>query len=150
MGLQRTGRIVTAAAALLAVTFIAFATSGITFIKLFGLGLALAVLMDATVVRALLVPAFMKLAGDANWWAPSWMRRIHERFGILGVRGSPVRTGRRARGGSRAGVATQGARPGLTGRPRVSGHSPSQCEVNGHTALHDRVLVRARWPSCWG
>ena len=82
MGLQRTGRIVTAAAALLAVTFIAFATSGISFIKLFGLGLALAVLMDATIVRALLVPAFMRLAGDANWWAPAWMRRIHERFGL--------------------------------------------------------------------
>jgi len=82
MGLQRTGRIVTAAAALLSVTFIAFATSGITFIKLFGLGLALAVLMDATIVRALLVPAFMRLAGNANWWAPNWMRRIHERFGF--------------------------------------------------------------------
>lgn len=82
MGLQRTGRIVTAAAALLAVTFLAFATSGISFIKLFGLGLALAVLMDATIVRALLVPAFMRLAGDANWWAPGWMRRIHDRFGL--------------------------------------------------------------------
>jgi RND superfamily putative drug exporter len=82
MGLQRTGRIVTAAAALLAVTFLAFATSGISFIKLFGLGLALAVLMDATVVRALLVPAFMRLAGDANWWAPGWMRRIHDRIGL--------------------------------------------------------------------
>ncbi len=82
MGLQRTGRIVTAAAGLLAVTFIAFASSGITFIKLFGLGLALAVLMDATIVRALLVPAFMGLAGDANWWAPAWMRGIHDRIGI--------------------------------------------------------------------
>ena len=82
MGLQRTGRIVTAAAALLAVTFLAFATSGISFIKLFGLGLALAVLMDATVVRALLVPAFMRLAGDANWWAPGWMRRIHDHIGL--------------------------------------------------------------------
>jgi RND superfamily putative drug exporter len=82
VGLQRTGRIVTAAAALLAVTFIAFATSDITFIKLFGLGLALAVLMDATLVRATLVPAFMKLAGDANWWAPAWLRRVHDRFGF--------------------------------------------------------------------
>ena len=82
MGLERTGRIVTAAAALLAVTFIAFATSDITFIKLFGLGLALAVLMDATLIRATLVPAFMQLAGDANWWAPAWMRRIHDRFGF--------------------------------------------------------------------
>ena len=82
LGLERTGRIVTAAAALLAVTFLAFATSGITFIKLFGLGLALAVLMDATLIRATLVPAFMKLAGRANWWAPAWMRRIHDRFGF--------------------------------------------------------------------
>ena len=82
LGLERTGRIVTAAAALLAVTFLAFATSGITFIKLFGLGLALAVLMDATLIRATLVPAFMKLAGRANWWAPAWMRRIHDRIGF--------------------------------------------------------------------
>ncbi len=81
-GLEQTGRIVTAAAALLAVTFLAFATSGVTFIKLFGLGLAMAVLVDATIVRATLVPALMKLAGDANWWAPTWLRRVHDRFGI--------------------------------------------------------------------
>ncbi len=81
-GLERTGRIVTAAAVLLAVTFVAFATSGVTFIKLFGLGLALAVLMDATVVRATLVPALMKLAGEANWWAPAPLRRFQERFGL--------------------------------------------------------------------
>jgi RND superfamily putative drug exporter len=82
VGLERTGRIVTAAAALLSVTFLAFATSDISFIKLFGLGLALAVVMDATVVRATLVPAFMRLAGEANWWAPRGMRRIHARFGL--------------------------------------------------------------------
>lgn len=82
IGLERTGRIVTAAAALLAVSFVAFATSGISFIKLFGLGLTLAVVMDATLIRATLVPAFMRLAGDANWWAPAWMRRLHERFGF--------------------------------------------------------------------
>jgi RND superfamily putative drug exporter len=82
LGLERTGRIVTAAAALLAVTFLAMATSGITFIKLFGLGLALAVVMDATIIRATLVPAFMRLAGEANWWAPGPLRRLHERFGI--------------------------------------------------------------------
>ncbi len=81
-GLERTGRIVTAAAALLSVTFLAFATSGVTIIKLFGLGLALAVVMDATVVRATLVPAFMRLAGEANWWAPAPLRRFHDRFGI--------------------------------------------------------------------
>ena len=81
-GLEKTGRIVTAAAMLLAVTFLAFATSRVSFIKLFGVGLALAVLIDATVVRALLVPAFMKLAGNANWWAPKPLRKLHERFGI--------------------------------------------------------------------
>jgi putative drug exporter of the RND superfamily len=82
LGLERTGRIVTAAALLISVVFLAFATSSITFIKLFGLGLALAVLMDAFVIRATLVPAFMRLAGEANWWAPGPMRRFHERFGI--------------------------------------------------------------------
>ncbi len=82
VGLERTGRIVTAAAALLAVTFLAFGTSGISFIKMFGLGLALAVVMDATVIRGVLVPAFMRLAGEANWWAPAWMGRIHDRIGI--------------------------------------------------------------------
>ncbi|MCU1380898.1 MAG: putative rane protein [Acidimicrobiales bacterium] len=82
MGLERTGRIVTAAAALLSVTFLAMATSGITFIKLFGLGLAVAVVMDATIVRATLVPAFMRLAGEANWWAPRPLRRIYDRWGI--------------------------------------------------------------------
>ncbi len=81
-GLERTGRIVTAAAALLSVTFLAFSTSGISFIKLFGLGLTLAVLMDATLIRATLVPAFMRLAGEANWWAPRWMKRIHDRIGF--------------------------------------------------------------------
>ena len=71
LGLERTGRIVTAAALLLSVTFFAFATSGVSFIMMFGLGLGLAVLMDAFVIRGTLVPAFMKLAGEANWWAPA-------------------------------------------------------------------------------
>jgi RND superfamily putative drug exporter len=82
MGLERTGRIVTAAAVLISVVFLAFATSSVTFIKLFGIGLALAVLIDAFVIRATLVPAFMRLAGSANWWAPRPLRRFHERFGI--------------------------------------------------------------------
>ncbi|MFW2384066.1 MAG: MMPL family transporter, partial [Acidimicrobiales bacterium] len=82
LGLERTGGIVTAAAALLAITFLAFGTSSVTFMKMFGLGLALAVVMDATIVRATLVPAFMKLAGEANWWAPAPLRRFHDRFGI--------------------------------------------------------------------
>jgi putative drug exporter of the RND superfamily len=82
MGLERTGRLVTAAAALIAVVFLSFATSQITFIKLFGIGLALAVVLDATVIRATLVPAFMRLAGEANWWAPAPLRRFHDRFGF--------------------------------------------------------------------
>ena len=82
VGLEKTGRIVTAAAALLAITFIAFGTSGVSIIKLFGLGLALAIVMDATIVRGLLVPAFMRLAGEANWWAPKPLKRFQERFGI--------------------------------------------------------------------
>ncbi len=81
-GLERTGGIVTAAAALLAVVFLAMATSGVTFIKIFGLGLTMAVIMDATLIRAILVPAFMRLAGNANWWAPRPLRRFHSRWGI--------------------------------------------------------------------
>ncbi|HVF31544.1 MAG TPA: MMPL family transporter [Acidimicrobiales bacterium] len=82
VGLERTGRIVTAAAALLAVVFLAMATSGVSFIKLFGIGLTMAVLMDATLIRATLVPAFMRLAGEANWWAPAPLRRVYERWGF--------------------------------------------------------------------
>ncbi len=81
-GLERTGRIVTTAAALLAVVFVAFATSEVSFLKLFGIGTALAILVDATLIRALLVPAFMRLAGQANWWAPAPLRRLHARVGL--------------------------------------------------------------------
>ena len=82
VGLEKTGRLVTALAMLIAVVFISFATSNITFIKLFGVGLTLAVLVDAFIVRGLLVPAFMRLAGEWNWWAPGPLRRFHDRFGI--------------------------------------------------------------------
>jgi RND superfamily putative drug exporter len=81
-GLERTGRLVSAAAALIAIIFLAFATSSVTFIKLMGVGLALAVLVDATLVRGVLVPAFMRLAGGANWWAPAPLRRLHARIGL--------------------------------------------------------------------
>ena len=92
LGLERTGRIVSAAAALLAITFLAFGTADVTFLKLFGVGLALAVVLDATVIRGLLVPAFMRLAGPANWWTPAPLRRLHRRFGI-GERPSPLLPG---------------------------------------------------------
>ena len=82
VGLERTGGIVTAAAALLAIVFVAMGTSSVSFIKLFGIGLTMAVLMDATLIRATLVPAFMRLAGDANWWAPAPLRRIYRRWGF--------------------------------------------------------------------
>jgi RND superfamily putative drug exporter len=82
LGLERTGRLITAAAGLLALVFLAFVTSDIAFIKLLGLGTALAVLVDATLVRGLLVPAFMRLAGGWNWWAPAPLRRLHDRFGL--------------------------------------------------------------------
>ena len=82
IGLERTGRIVTAAALLFAVAMGAFATSQIIFIKQNGIGTALAVLIDASIVRALLVPSLMELLGKWNWWAPGPLRRLHERFGI--------------------------------------------------------------------
>jgi RND superfamily putative drug exporter len=77
-GLQQTGRIVTAAALLMSVVLLALVSSGISFMKLFGVGLTLAVLMDAFVIRGLLVPAFMRLAGPANWWMPRF-RQFHAR-----------------------------------------------------------------------
>ena len=80
LGLQRTGRIVTAAALLLCVALGAFATSQIVFIKQLGIGAAAAVLIDATIVRALLVPALMKLLGERNWWAPRPLARLHARL----------------------------------------------------------------------
>jgi putative drug exporter of the RND superfamily len=80
-GLSRTGRLVTAAATLIAIVFLGFLSSGITYLKAIGLGLAIAVIVDATIVRGLLVPAFMRLAGRANWWAPGPLRRLHDRIG---------------------------------------------------------------------
>jgi uncharacterized membrane protein YdfJ with MMPL/SSD domain len=82
LGLERTGRIVTAAATLFAVAVGAFATSQIVFIKELGIGTALAVLIDASIVRALLVPSLMELLGSANWWAPRPLRRLHERIAL--------------------------------------------------------------------
>jgi RND superfamily putative drug exporter len=82
LGLARTGRIVTAAAALMAIVFAAMIGSKVEFMQLFGLGLTLAVLADATLVRAILVPALMRLMGRRNWWAPKPLARLHDRFGL--------------------------------------------------------------------
>ncbi len=81
-GLERIGRLVTAAAILLAVVFLGFIISGIVYLKAIGVGLALAILMDAFLVRGALVPAFMRLAGRFNWWAPGPLRALHRRIGI--------------------------------------------------------------------
>jgi RND superfamily putative drug exporter len=81
-GLARTGRIITTAAALLAITFFATGLSKVSFIQMFGIGCGLAILIDATLVRGVLVPAFMRLAGTANWYAPGFLRRLHRRIGL--------------------------------------------------------------------
>jgi RND superfamily putative drug exporter len=80
VGLERTGRIVSPAALLFAVAIGAFATSEIIFIKQVGIGTALAVLIDATLIRALLVPSLMELLGEWNWWAPRPLARLHSRL----------------------------------------------------------------------
>jgi RND superfamily putative drug exporter len=80
LGIERTGRVITAAALLLAVVFLAFATSEIFFMKQVGFGQAVAVAIDASIVRALLVPALMRLLGDWNWWAPRPLRWFHRRL----------------------------------------------------------------------
>ncbi|WP_149827510.1 MMPL family transporter [Streptomyces tailanensis] len=89
-GLQRTGGLITAAAVILAVVMTAIGTSRVTNTKMLGLGIALAVLMDAMVVRSLLVPAVMRLTGRATWWAPAPLKRFHERFGLS--EGEPAST----------------------------------------------------------
>lgn len=81
-GVARTGRIISAAAVMIAVVFAAFAVSPVFFMKQIAVGMALGVVIDATIVRALLVPSLMRLLGEANWWAPKPLRRIHDRFGI--------------------------------------------------------------------
>jgi RND superfamily putative drug exporter len=90
LGLARTGRIVTAAAALMAIVFAAMIGSKVAFMQLFGLGLTLAVLADATLVRGILVPAFMRLMGRWNWWAPKPLVRLHERFGLSEAEPAPA------------------------------------------------------------
>jgi RND superfamily putative drug exporter len=95
VGLQRTGRVVTAAAALMAVVYSAFAAGGFSPVKQLGLGLVLAVVVDATLVRLLLLPAVMTLMGRANWWAPASIRRWHARHGLADNDPAPLAVGPR-------------------------------------------------------
>jgi trehalose monomycolate/heme transporter len=89
-GLQRTGGVITSLALLLIIVVAAFSASGITFIKLLGVGMIVALLVDASVVRVLLVPATMRLLGRANWWAPRPLRRLYARYGFKEDSPAPV------------------------------------------------------------
>jgi RND superfamily putative drug exporter len=81
-GLERSGRLITGAAAIMVTVFLAFGLAEVVIIKAIGIGLAIAVALDATIVRALVVPAVMRLLGDLNWWAPRPLRRLHEKAGL--------------------------------------------------------------------
>jgi len=82
LGLARTGRVVTAAALIMAIAFAALIAAQVSFMRIFGVGLTLAVIVDATLVRMALLPAFMQVMGKWNWWAPAPLVRLHERIGI--------------------------------------------------------------------
>ena len=82
IGAQRTGRIVTAAALILIIVTGAFSMSGLSIMRFLGVGMILALIIDATIIRMLLVPSLVKLMGEANWWAPAWMKKVHEKVGI--------------------------------------------------------------------
>ncbi|OZF09192.1 hypothetical protein CH300_00585 [Rhodococcus sp. 15-1154-1] len=82
VGAQRTGRIVTAAALILIVVTGAFTISDLSIMRFLGVGMILALIVDATIIRMLLVPSLVKLMGEVNWWAPAWMKKVHEKVGI--------------------------------------------------------------------
>ena len=82
LGIARTGRVITAAALVMSISFAALIAAQVSFMRMFGLGLTLAVLVDATLVRMVLLPAFMHVMGEWNWWAPKSLVWLHERFGI--------------------------------------------------------------------
>src|SRR5580693_7200402 len=89
-GLQRTGGLITSLALLLVIVVGAFSASGVTFIKLLGVGMIVALVVDATVVRVLLAPAVMRLLGPANWWAPKPLRRLYARYGLRDAEAAPA------------------------------------------------------------
>jgi RND superfamily putative drug exporter len=89
-GLERTGRLITGAAAIMVTVFLAFGLAEVVIIKAIGIGLAIAVALDATLVRALVVPAVMRLLGQWNWWAPRPLRRLYDRAGLGDLRIEPV------------------------------------------------------------
>jgi putative drug exporter of the RND superfamily len=82
LGVARTARVITAAALVMSISFAALIAAHVQFMRMFGVGMTLAVVVDATLVRLVLVPAFMRMLGKWNWWAPKWLAQLHERFGI--------------------------------------------------------------------
>jgi putative drug exporter of the RND superfamily len=84
LGIAHTGRVITAAALIMSISFAALIAANVSFMRMFGLGLTLAVLVDASLVRIVLVPAFMHVAGRWNWWAPAPLVRLHKRLGLEG------------------------------------------------------------------
>ncbi len=103
LGIARTGRVVTAAALVMSISFAALIAAHVSFMRMFGVGLTLAVLVDATLVRMVLVPAFMHVMGEWNWWAPRWLVWLHERLGL--------NDGHAVRQPGPTGVADQQAKP---------------------------------------
>ena len=95
LGLAYTGRVITAAALIMAISFAALIASQVSVMRLFGTGLTLAILVDATLVRVVLVPAFMHLMGRWNWWSPKPLAKLHARIGIseAGPAPEPVNAG---------------------------------------------------------
>ncbi|MER7172948.1 MMPL family transporter [Streptomyces mesophilus] len=91
LGLERSGPLITSAAVILAASFATYASSGVVFLKMLAVGMVVVILVDATLIRVVLVPVFMRLAGRANWWAPAWMRAAHVRFGLTESRPEPER-----------------------------------------------------------
>jgi putative drug exporter of the RND superfamily len=82
LGVARTARVITAAALVMSISFAALIAAHVSFMRMFGVGMTLAVVVDATLVRLVLVPAFMRVMGKWNWWAPKPLARLHQRFGI--------------------------------------------------------------------
>jgi RND superfamily putative drug exporter len=114
-GLQRSGRIITSAAFLMMIVFLGFASGHTLGVKEFGLALAIAVAVDATLIRCVLVPATMTLLGPANWWAPAPLRRLHHRFGLHEAHAHPA--------------ALVGAPIAARGTPAVQGRGPARAET---------------------
>lgn len=146
-GVSRTGRVISSAAVLFCVAIVTFSTSGIVFIKELGIGAALAVAIDATIVRALLVPALMGILGDWNWWAPGPLRRLHARIGIDEGPSAPAPV---ASGGYAVGSAGRAVGHAVPGGP-ADGLGNHAAVNNGQQRVDDaRIKLGAGVPNQFG